>query len=34
VAEAWFAERRALGFPLMEADNRQAWFEAHPEKAG
>jgi len=33
VAEAWFAERRALGFPLMEADKRQAWFEAHPEEA-
>ncbi len=34
VAEAWLAERRVLGFPLMDADKRQAWFDAHPEEAG
>jgi len=28
VAEAWLAERSALGFPLLEGDGRQAWLEA------
>jgi len=31
VAEAWLAERRALGFPLLAEPQRQAWFAAHPE---
>jgi hypothetical protein len=30
VAEAWLAERSALGFPLLEGDGRQAWLEAQP----
>jgi glycyl-tRNA synthetase alpha chain len=25
VAEAWLEERRALGFPLLEGERRQAW---------
>ncbi|MEB3307449.1 MAG: glycine--tRNA ligase subunit alpha, partial [Cyanobacteriota bacterium] len=33
VAEAWLAERRALGFPLMDEEKRQAWIAAHPEDA-
>jgi glycyl-tRNA synthetase alpha chain len=33
VAEAWLAERRRLGFPLLEGDARQTWFRAHPEDA-
>jgi glycyl-tRNA synthetase alpha chain len=31
VAEAWLAERRSLGFPLLAEPQRQAWFDAHPE---
>jgi glycyl-tRNA synthetase alpha chain len=27
VAEAWLAERRALGFPLLAEEKRQAWLE-------
>ena len=30
VAEAWLAERRALGFPLLEGDRRSAWLQAQP----
>jgi glycyl-tRNA synthetase alpha chain len=26
VAEAWLAERRALGFPLLQGAPRQAWL--------
>jgi glycyl-tRNA synthetase alpha chain len=33
VAEAWLAERRALGFPLMSEEKRSAWYAAHPEDA-
>jgi glycyl-tRNA synthetase alpha chain len=33
VAEAWLAERRALGFPLMSEEKRAAWYAAHPEDA-
>jgi len=28
VAEAWLAERQALGFPLLEGERRQAWLAA------
>jgi hypothetical protein len=28
VAEAWLAERRALGFPLLEGERREAWLAA------
>jgi hypothetical protein len=28
VAEAWLAERRALGFPLLEGEGRRAWLAA------
>jgi hypothetical protein len=30
VAEAWLAERRALGFPLLEGERRRVWLEAQP----
>jgi hypothetical protein len=33
VAEAWLAERRSLGFPLLSEEKRSAWFAAHPEDA-
>jgi len=33
VAEAWLAERRALGFPLLSEAKRAAWYAAHPEDA-
>jgi glycyl-tRNA synthetase alpha chain len=26
VAEAWLAEREALGFPLLKAEAREAWL--------
>ena len=32
VAEAWLAERRALGYPLLSESKRQAWIAAHPEE--
>ena len=28
VAEAWLAERRSLGFPLLEGERREAWLAA------
>ena len=31
VADAWLAERRALGYPLLGEEQRQAWYAAHPE---
>jgi hypothetical protein len=31
VAEAWLAERRALGFPLLQGPQRQAWLAAESE---
>jgi glycyl-tRNA synthetase alpha chain len=33
VAEAWLAEREALGFPLLSEPQRAAWAAAHPELA-
>jgi len=33
VAEAWLAEREALGFPLLAEPQRAAWAAAHPELA-
>jgi glycyl-tRNA synthetase alpha chain len=30
VAEAWLAERRALDFPLLRGEARQAWLAAQP----
>ena len=33
VAEAWLAERRALGFPLLEGAPREAWLAAEAEAA-
>jgi len=33
VAEAWLAERRALGFPLLEGGPREAWLAAEAEAA-
>jgi O-acetyl-ADP-ribose deacetylase (regulator of RNase III) len=32
VAEAWLAERQALGYPLLTDDQRDAWFATHPEE--
>jgi hypothetical protein len=33
VAEAWLAERRALGFPLLEGGPREAWLAAEAAAA-
>jgi hypothetical protein len=31
VAESWLAERRGLGFPLLQGAPRQAWLAAQGE---
>jgi hypothetical protein len=31
VAETWLAERRSLGFPLLDAAQRQNWYRDHPQ---
>jgi hypothetical protein len=31
VAESWLAERRSLGFPLLDEAQRQSWYLHHPE---
>jgi hypothetical protein len=31
VAESWLAERRSLGFPLLQGALRQAWLAAEAE---
>jgi len=33
VAEAWLAERRALGFPLLAGAPREVWLAAEAEAA-
>ena len=32
VAEAWQAERQALGFPLLPEERRQAWLQSQAEQ--
>ena len=31
VAEAWLADRAALGFPLLNEQQRAVWLAAQPE---
>ena len=33
VAESWLAERRGLGFPLLQGAPREAWLAAEAEQA-
>jgi hypothetical protein len=34
VAESWLAERRGLGFPLLQGAPREAWLAAEGEAQG